>query len=104
MDCECCNNIRDAKTTVHSICVFNSQDGTVGDENGRSLAMADDGSFVIAGESSGNFTGIEAIGVGSDSNFAAIKLDSEGAEVWRWQVRRWSSVIVVRYRKTRATA
>lgn len=59
--------------------------------------MADDGSFVIAGQSSGNFTGIDSIDVELESNFAAIKLDSEGDEVWRWQVRSYSTVVATRH-------
>lgn len=57
--------------------------------------MAEDGSVVIAGYSSGDFVGAIA-GVSDssstrsdwfESNFTAIKIDSEGSEVWAWQVR-----------------
>lgn len=62
--------------------------------------MADDGSAVMSGKALRNFTGLDASSSSSPSSdleymFAAIKLDSEGAEVWRWQVRPWSLRIVI---------
>lgn len=46
--------------------------------------MGDDGSVVLAGQTSGDFDGVISAAV----EFAAVKLDADGAEVWRWQVRR----------------
>lgn len=52
--------------------------------------MAEDGSVLIAGVSGGYFVGVNA-GVSASSDLSAttaIKLDSRGTEVWRWQVKR----------------
>ena len=54
--------------------------------------MADDGSVVLVGCSRGYFDAADAtVSDSSDCatpyDFVAVKLDSEGAEVWRWQVR-----------------
>ena len=45
--------------------------------------MAGDGSVVLAGASSGNWSGLNRGG----QDFAAVKIDSDGNEIWRWQVR-----------------
>lgn len=42
----------------------------------------DDGSFVVAGYTSGAFDGVSA----GSYDFIAIKLDTYGHELWRWQV------------------
>ena len=42
-----------------------------------------DGGVVVAGMSNGTWNEVESIG---DADFAAIKLDSDGDVVWRWQV------------------
>ena len=57
--------------------------------------MADDGSVVFAGYSQGDILGVDTSvlapstysAVPDEKNFVAYKLDSEGTEVWRWQVR-----------------
>lgn len=77
------------------VCV--RQDGTVGHDLANAVAMAQDGSVVIAGHSRGDLLD-RTTDEDDDSetlfpqwlggDFAAIKLDSGGAEVWRWQVRR----------------
>lgn len=67
--------------------------------------MADDGSVVIAGGSSGDFMDANDTVSSSSSqspdvfetNFVAIKLDSEGVEVWRWQVRPYSVICRIGY-------
>lgn len=41
----------------------------------------EDGSAVLAGSTTGEWNGM------ADAGFAAVKLTSDGAEVWRWQVR-----------------
>ena len=47
------------------------------------VAMADDGSVVVAGYTWGDWDGVNAGGY----DFVAIKLDAAGEEVWVWQVR-----------------
>lgn len=71
------------------------QGGTAEYDYATDVSMADDGSVVMSGRSKGDFTGFNASVSGSSSTssadlesiFVAIKLDSEGTEVWRWQVR-----------------
>lgn len=46
--------------------------------------MADDGSVVLAGRTSGNWSGTNAGSV----DMAAVKLDAEGDIVWKWQVNQ----------------
>lgn len=50
----------------------------------KSVSATDNGSFVLAGYTTGVWSG-EASAGGED--FAAVKLDADGVEVWRWQVR-----------------
>lgn len=52
-------------------------------------SMTNDGCFVLAGHTEGVFSG-EASAGGED--FAAVKLDAEGQEVWRWQVRSFLNI------------
>ena len=49
--------------------------------------MADDGSVVVGGYTSGNWSGVNA----GQRDFIAIKLDAAGEEVWVWQVRHVQS-------------
>lgn len=61
------------------------QDGSESFDVIYGATLADEGeSVVMAGYTSGNFSGVNA---GSD-DFVAIKLNlTDGSEVWRWQVR-----------------
>lgn len=80
---------------LHLDSIFSSQDGTVDHDWANAVAVAEDGSAVLAGASRGDFMGRRTGSSDSSTSssqwlggdFAAIKLDSEGAEVWRWQVR-----------------
>ncbi|CAN0585353.1 unnamed protein product, partial [Laminaria digitata] len=71
------------------------QDGTDAHDYANAIAMAGDGSVVIAGYSRGDLMGRNSGDDDSSSlfpqwlggDFSAIKLDSHGAEVWRWQVK-----------------
>ena len=47
-------------------------------------AVGDDDSVVLAGYTAGNWSGVHSGEFESD--FAAVKLDAEGKELWRWQV------------------
>lgn len=92
---------------VSTSILFLRQDGTVGHDLANAVAIAEDGSVVIAGHSRGDFLGLGTV-EGKDSSslsprwlggdFAAIKLDSSGAEVWRWQVRRQSPIRAAAHR------
>ncbi|CAM9508827.1 unnamed protein product [Ascophyllum nodosum] len=57
-------------------------EGSEGSDFLRCAAAVDDGGVVVAGMSNGTWNGVESIG---DADFAAIKLDSDGDVVWRWQ-------------------
>lgn len=46
--------------------------------------MTEDGAFVMVGQCEGDWSG-ESSGA---LDFAVIKLDADGDELWRWQVRR----------------
>lgn len=45
--------------------------------------MAGDGSLLLVGSTTGDWDGVSA----GEDDFAAVKLDSESDEDWRWQVR-----------------
>ena len=92
--------VRDGKTTIPCLHLYFNvsfhQDGTVGYDYAFDVAMANDGAVVIASKSNGDFVDVGASASGYSTfasiadgyNFVAVKLDSEGAEVWRWQVSR----------------
>lgn len=46
--------------------------------------MAEDGSVVLVGHTSGNWAGENS----GKHDFAATKVDRDGVELWRWQVSR----------------
>lgn len=77
------------------------QDAGTGREVGRGLAIADDGSILLAGYTTGDWDG-ENAGL---QDFAAVKLDSYSNESWRWQVSprgaggRYKSQSVLAYGK-----
>lgn len=76
----CPRNITDALSSC-SRC----QDGPRGEDNNMmSVSMTEDGSFVLAGRAEGVWSGDSSAG-GLD--FVAVKLDADGQEVWRWQVK-----------------
>lgn len=60
------------------------QDGTddAETEGIRAVAIAEDDSVILAGGTPGNVSGTSA----GPSDFYAVMLDSEGEELWRWQV------------------
>lgn len=61
-----------------------AQDGTSDVDGLAGAAVGDDGSIVLAGYTNGIW---DEIGfTNDDSDFAAVKLRADGAEVWRWQV------------------
>lgn len=51
----------------------------------RAASAVLDGGVVVVGEFNGTWNGVISEG-GAD--FAAVKLDSEGAVTWRWQVKQ----------------
>lgn len=46
------------------------------------VVLGKDGSMVLAGYTFGDW----AAGNAGEEDFAAVKLDSDGVELWRWQV------------------
>lgn len=59
------------------------QDGTDADDYTKNVVVGDDGSIVLSGYTEGDWNGLNA----GEADFSAVKLDSNGAELWRWQVR-----------------
>lgn len=60
------------------------QDGTSETEFMQTAVVGDDDSVVLAGHTYGNWSGLRSEEFGAD--FAVVKLDADGNELWRWQV------------------
>lgn len=62
--------------------LFLLQDGTAEDDIIKGVAAGEDGSTILAGYTKGAWAG------SNDGSYdvAAVKLDANGIEVWRWQV------------------
>lgn len=60
------------------------------------VAATEDGGVVFAGFTKGDWIGVNANEDFED--FAAVKLDSEGDEVWRYQVRGEAPWFVLQHR------
>lgn len=58
------------------------QDGTNEFDAISAAVVGNDDSVVLAGYSSGNWSGILV----GRADFAAVRLDADGNELWRWQV------------------
>lgn len=61
---------------------FLVQGGSTGEGTAHTMALADDGSVILAGSTAGVW-GKEGTGSG---DFAAHKLDEDGNLIWTWQV------------------
>lgn len=61
-----------------------SQDGTTGNDVVTAVTAERDGSVFLAGSTNGSWDGPN----NGSYVFAAVKLNVNGIEVWRWQVRR----------------
>lgn len=59
------------------------QDGSNGSDFLLDAAAVSDGGVVAAGYTNGTWNGQP----GSETDFAAVKLDSDGDVAWTWQVR-----------------
>lgn len=59
------------------------QDGSSDDDTLKSIAVAGDGTFILAGYTSGDLGGPNA----GETDLVAVKLSPDGDVVWRWQVR-----------------
>lgn len=64
---------------IHVLCW---QDGTEAFDSISAAVIGDDASVVLAGYSSGNWSGIAP----GRAEVAAVKLDANANELWRWQV------------------
>lgn len=60
------------------------RDGTSATDMFYGAADGQDGSVVIAGATEGSWQGAHT---GGTNDFAAVKLDVDGGEIWRWQVK-----------------
>lgn len=49
----------------------------------KSVSMTENGSSVLAGSTDGDWGAVNSGG----HDFAAVMLDADGIELWRWQVR-----------------
>ena len=58
------------------------QDGTEAFDSISAVVVGNDDSIVLAGYSCGNWSGISV----GRADFAAVRLDADGNELWRWQV------------------
>ena len=59
------------------------KNGTVGDDHINAGGMANDGSVILAGMTSGGYAAENA----GDFDFVVIKLDDDGKVLWTWQVK-----------------
>lgn len=79
-----------AYTAVHRrFCFIETQDGTILNDKIQAAAATGDGSVVLAGYTHGEWSGELT---GEESDFAAVKLDANGTEVWRWQVIHYAAM------------
>lgn len=60
------------------------QDGTVNADFLRAASVLGDGSVLLVGYTWGDWNNLNA----GQEDFAAVILDVDGVELWRWQVRR----------------
>lgn len=58
------------------------QDGSEKSDAFLAAAAGDDGSVILAGFSGGGWEGTNR----GKEDFAAVKLDADGAVLWKWQV------------------
>lgn len=58
------------------------QGGTDYEDDFEGAAVGQDGGIVLAGHTTGNWSGESEGGV----DFAAVKLDADGNVLWKWQV------------------
>lgn len=70
------------------------QEGSSSSEDILSLVMAKDGSVILTGGTYGYFTMTSGT---YTPDAVAVKLDADGNEIWRWQVKRdgWTSGVLL---------
>lgn len=73
---------RDSHVWSTSALLYYAQGGSAGNDLIFAVAIAEDGSVVLAGRTNGSWVGENA----GQSDFAAVKLQADGKEIWRWQV------------------
>ena len=61
-----------------------AQDGTDDYDFVRTAVATINGTFVLAGSTSGDWNGSNV----GDRDFAALKLDADGNVIWKWQVSK----------------
>lgn len=68
------------------------QNGTTAWDEASALAVGTDGSIFLGGGTYGDWNAV----IAGDADFAAIKLDADGAQVWKWQVMDQQSFSALR--------
>lgn len=63
------------------------QDGTSSNDSFEAVALMEDGSFILTGYSEGSWNGANK----GAADFVALKIDSDGKEIWKWQVSLFAS-------------
>lgn len=66
------------------------QGGTAFADVLSTVLVGGDGSVVLAGYTSGSWTGSSNAG---EEDYLVVKLDSDGNEIWVWQVRTYGTAI-----------
>lgn len=79
--------ISSARVLFYVVC---GQDGTEGLDSISAAVVGDDAYVVLAGYSSGNWNGFAP----GQADWAAIKLDADGNELWRWQVIQPNGIVL----------
>lgn len=75
------NSLESSYDPIHA--VTNMQDNTIFRNTASAVtAVGEEGSVVLAGTASGPLN----IWASTSEDFAAVKLDPDGTEIWRWQV------------------
>lgn len=65
--------------------------GTQEKDKFNCVAVGKDGSAVLAGFSRGAWDGF----ISGSQDFAAVKIDSDGSELWKWQVKRSGCILML---------
>lgn len=74
---------------VSHACLGYTQDGTNAYDALKDCVVESDGSVYMVGNTQGEWAKAHS----GDSDFAAVKLDEDGRELWRWQVSRMGEML-----------
>lgn len=79
----CLGGVSSAHSTASPTSLLHTQNGTTGDDRLQSVVMTADEGIVLSGYTTGDFSGTQ-IGW---YDAAVVKLDADGEELWRYQVK-----------------